>query len=541
MKFTITFFILLVGGLLQAQTLADFEELAVLPDSFLNGSDLSGGFRSGNVFLPNSFNEEFQSWSGWAISNTTDTTTPGFLNQYSAITGEGVDSSATYGVSFSSGMNILRLEDQALGQPVTGFFITNSTYAYLSMLEGDAFAKRFGGATGDDPDFFLLTIQGFSGGALTDSVVEFYLADFRFEDNSQDYIVEEWTYVDLLSLGAVDSLAFTLTSSDVGDFGMNTPAYFCVDNIETTDAEVIDPIARFESLEVLPDSFLNGSDLSGGFEVGSYFFPNSFDTTFGSWSGWAISNTTDTTTPGFLNQYSAITGMGVDMSPTYAVSFGSSRILPTGDAAGEPVPGMYITNSTYAYLSMLEGDAFAKRFGGATGDDPDFFLLTIKGHFNGEVTEDSVDFYLADFRFEDNAQDYIVDEWTYVDLSVLGPVDSICFALSSSDVGDFGMNTPAYFCVDNFGAEAPLATNIFSPISQQLTFSIFPNPSTDFIRLDYPAYAQYSLYDLSGRQLTQVTPLTPGEEIDVRQLPSGNYMVKVEGKDTLGAALFVKE
>ena len=87
MKFTITFFILLVGGLLQAQTLADFDELAVLPDSFLNGSDLSGGFRSGNVFLPNSFNEEFQSWSGWAISNTTDTTTPGFLNQYSASPG----------------------------------------------------------------------------------------------------------------------------------------------------------------------------------------------------------------------------------------------------------------------------------------------------------------------------------------------------------------------------------------------------------------------------------------------------------------------
>ena len=230
-------------------------------------------------------------------------------------------------------------------------------------------------------------------------------------------------------------------------------------------------IADFEDLEVLPDSFLNGSDLSGGFEVGSYFFPNSFDTAFSSWSGWAISNTTDTTTPGFMNQYSAITGVGVEGSPTYGVSFSFSPniIRLEADSSGQPVPGMYITNATYAYLSMRDGDSFTKKFGGVTGDDPDYFLLTIKGNFNGEVAADSIDFYLADFRFEDNTQDYIVDEWAYVDLSILGPVDSLSFALSSTDVGDFGMNTPAYFCVDNVGAEATLATgNIFSCSTRSL-------------------------------------------------------------------------
>ena len=301
-------------------------------------------------------------------------------------------------------------------------------------------------------------------------------------------------------------------------------------------------IADFEDLEVLPDSFLNGSDLSGGFEVGSYFFPNSFDTAFSSWSGWAISNTTDTTTPGFMNQYSAITGVGVEGSPTYGVSFSFSPniIRLEADSSGQPVPGIYITNATYAYLSMRDGDSFTKKFGGVTGDDPDYFLLTIKGHFNGEVTADSIDFYLADFRFEDNSQDYIVDEWTYVDLSILGPVDSLSFALSSTDVGDFGMNTPAYFCVDNVGAEATLATGIFSPVAQDLSFSVYPNPSTDFIQVDYPGTSEYTIYDLVGREMKQATSIAPGEPIDVQQLPTGNYLLKVEDGDKLGLMRFSK-
>jgi hypothetical protein len=63
-----------------------------------------------------------------------------------------------------------------------------------------------------------------------------------------------------------------------------------------------------------------------------------------------------------------------------------------------------------------------------------------------------VDAYLADFRVSDNSQDYVVDDWTFVDLGTLGTVDSLSFELSSSDTGDFGMNTPAYFALDNLDA-----------------------------------------------------------------------------------------
>ena len=61
--------------------------------------------------------------------------------------------------------------------------------------------------------------------------MDFYLADFRFADNSLDYIVRDWRFVDLSGLGVVSRLEFDLASSDSGAFGINTPAYFAMDSL----------------------------------------------------------------------------------------------------------------------------------------------------------------------------------------------------------------------------------------------------------------------------------------------------------------------
>ena len=102
---------------------------------------------------------------------------------------------------------------------------------------------------------------------------------------------------------------------------------------------------------------------------------------------------------------------------------------------------------------MLNGDSFAKKFGGGDGNDADWFLLTIRGFDTLNQDIGTVDFYLADYRFADNSQDYIVNNWELVDLSLLGTnLASLQFEYSSSDVGDWGMNTPAYFAMDDFAA-----------------------------------------------------------------------------------------
>ena len=53
--------------------------------------------------------------------------------------------------------------------------------------------------------------------------------------------------------------------------------------------------------------------------------------------------------------------------------------------------GAYFTNTTYTALSMLNGDGFAKQFGGASGTDADWYNITIEGllertrEFNAKV------------------------------------------------------------------------------------------------------------------------------------------------------------
>jgi hypothetical protein len=216
----------------------DFEDLTLAPESFYNGSDGAGGFISQGAFFNNNYNSQFGSWSGWSYSNKTDVTTPGFMNQYSAynLPYGGGDGSANYGVAFNSelGDAYVLLPD---GTTPASMRVTNTTYAALSMRDGDMFAKKFGGPDGTDPDFFVLTLHGLHANGDVTGSVHFFLADYTFQDPDLNYIVSSWTTVDLTPLGNATSLAFELTSSDIGPFGMNTPAYFAIDNLVVTSAQ----------------------------------------------------------------------------------------------------------------------------------------------------------------------------------------------------------------------------------------------------------------------------------------------------------------
>jgi len=217
---------------------ATLEDLPLLPGSYWNGSDGTGQFISAGATFVNHYNSSWGNWDGFAYSCGTDTTTLSYTN-YSAIPGSGVDGSANYALAYDpvSGYMSLNYPTILFNSPTTvsGAFFTNTTYAALAMQNGYFTAKKFGGQTGNDADWFKLTITGknVDGGAI--GFVEFFLADFRFSNTNQDYIVDQWTWVDLSSLGAVSSLTFALSSSDNDPlYGMNTPGYFALDNLVYT-------------------------------------------------------------------------------------------------------------------------------------------------------------------------------------------------------------------------------------------------------------------------------------------------------------------
>ena len=678
--------------------LVDFEDVGagLDPQDYFNGPDpdgtivtgpyddvvVLGDFRSESLTFNNAYSVDFDSWNQWAYSNKTDTVTAGYLNQFSAYPGVGADGSATFGVAFASqgdfyDLPLITRDDDDL-RSFGSLAVTNTTYAALSMLLGDSFAKKFGGDSGDDQDFFTLTIEGLDATGQPVGSVDVFLADYRFSDNTQDYILDDWITVDLGPVSSARSLSFSLSSSDVGVFGMNTPSYFAVDDIvmltpvvaldiqdtsvhendgdhattarltriggdsveaieftiEPVDEsqailptsvvipagvqhvdfpigvvdnasadgnrdivirvqadgyaetertlEIVDddplrltlefsanqidegatvsgsvmrndavphealtvdltasingrlsfsspvvipageltasfeitapeddvdhldvtvlinanaggyeegsdtlfvldndtpalgfsftqsefseqeakPTEGFELLgkRLAPESAYNGADSAGGFSAAGLAFNNEYNPSYGSWTGWAYSNTTDVTTKGYLNQYSSFTGGGAVESDTYLVGYAYSGFsVPTitrDPSQVGPFSSLDITNTTYAALSMREGDSFgAKKFGGASGDDPDFFILTIEGFDANGLSIGSVDFPLADFRFADQSLDYIVDVWSSVDVSSIGDATTLTFGLVSSDIGQYGMNTPGYFALDNIKFE----------------------------------------------------------------------------------------
>lgn len=270
------------------------------------------------------------------------------------------------------------------------------------------------------------------------------------------------------------------------------------------------------------------------FIVGGLEFENNYNAQWGSFSGWAYSNSIDVTTFGFSNQFSAIPESGAQGSGQFGVcyNFGDSRVF-VEDGSASVFNGAYFTNTTYAYLSMLNGDNFAKQFGDSTDangvvdstDGEDFFLLEIFALGADSLrTGESVDFYLADYRFADNSQDYIVNDWEFVDLSVLGAVHGLDFVLSSSDEGMFGMNTPAYFAMDNLtGGTVSITEN-----KPKVDFTIFPNPATDMVSVKLNEPSQVTLIDVSGKVLYQVFANSSQISLPINNISAGMYFVSVE-------------
>lgn len=221
------------------------------------GPEQQATFTSGGIGFVNNFS--YGLWHGFAYSKDTDIVNA-FPNQYSANTGMGHGGPGdSYGVAFgyddvtpnffdpnpfdpTSLTDLMQLPHFMLpaGGLIKGAYITNTTYATQSMLHGDQFAKAFGGVTGNDPDFFLLSAYGIDAqGNVLPVHADFYLADYRFSDNSKDYIITDWTYFDLSALAGAQTIAFNVSSSDAGPYGLNTPGYFAIDDLSFTTAVTV--------------------------------------------------------------------------------------------------------------------------------------------------------------------------------------------------------------------------------------------------------------------------------------------------------------
>lgn len=169
-------------------------------------------------------------WNGFAVSDNTDMKTSGYLNQYSVYGDGGFGGSANFGVACLYGNAEITLPEGEL-RFFDYAYITNTTYPYLAIKDGrdgpDEESHIVKGPFGNG-DWFKLTITGYDAKGDETASKEVYLADFR---DGKKFIMSEWTKVSLNLFGEVNKISFSLSSTDNGEYGMNTPAYFCIDNI----------------------------------------------------------------------------------------------------------------------------------------------------------------------------------------------------------------------------------------------------------------------------------------------------------------------
>jgi len=311
-------------------------------------------------------------------------------------------------------------------------------------------------------------------------------------------------------------------------------------------------ISNFEGVTLTSthNTVYNDSTGGGGFKSGNAYFPSQWDTSYGGyWStGWACSSVNDTITHDYHNLYGCAAYNGYNHSNKYAVgtTAGTLTLRMTDSLIGKTVMGMYICNNTYAYNGIKHGDGLSPAFSAA---NKDWFKLTVKKYFKGNLSNDSSQIYLADFRYADTTQNYILKTWIWVGLSSLGNVDSLSFALSSTKNNSFGMTTPAFFCIDNLTLNTnrdTLETGIKNYFSEN-SLNLYPNPAVTETEIVYNTIASVpvNMIDLLGNELlSQKAQSFSGLnkfKIEISTLPAGIYYVTLNAGNNFLTKKLIKQ
>ena len=118
-------------------------------------------------------------------------------------------------------------------------------------------------------------------------------------------------------------------------------------------------------------------------------------------------------------------------------SYGDVPSLSFSDGVARTLDHMYITNTSYTYNSLLNGDDYTPK---ATPED--WYSVKAVGYDAAGNKTDSTTCFLAQ-------NGHIFNDWVCWDLTKLGNVVSVKFFVDGSITNDYGLATPSYFAFDD--------------------------------------------------------------------------------------------
>lgn len=239
---------------------ATFENLYLDSESYWHCNDSRTSFVSGSYKFDSGAMPGYNYYYDFSYSNQTSTVYETLADQHKSVVGSGVNGSENYVVAYPQGGKI-HVMNNAEGDSIRGFYITNNAWTADAIVNGDGFLGAF--AQGD---YLKVIISGDNGKS-----VEAYLADYRASNAADHYYLDTWQWVDLTSLGKVKNLSFTFDGSKKNSYGLTTPAYFCLDNFngERNETTAATQTADNGSLTVDVDDFttLNEGTATKTYEI----------------------------------------------------------------------------------------------------------------------------------------------------------------------------------------------------------------------------------------------------------------------------------
>lgn len=252
MKTKLLIAILFIANTINAQTVT-FESLIVPDTGYFNGSTEYSGSgdqetitfedNGASFYVNYTDTGAYDYWSAFAYTNQTDLTTASYTNYSAYSTGGGANDSSNYVIAYlyGAGENIIFNSQKT----ITSIDLANGVWAYHYMNGSDG----SGTGTYEADDFFKVTITAILNDDTLGDSVDFYLADYT---DGNSYILDNWSTVDLSSLGVVKGLNIQLSVLD-----NLTPTYVCIDDIVYSPTASANDTNFEDNISVYPNPTTN--------------------------------------------------------------------------------------------------------------------------------------------------------------------------------------------------------------------------------------------------------------------------------------------
>lgn len=300
-------------------------------------------------------------------------------------------------------------------------------------------------------------------------------------------------------------------------------------------------VLDFENLQIPDTGFWNGSDPSiynGGFGNQHIFLHNSYNSQWDYWEGFSFSNWTDTITNSYTNQWSCYAGTA-HSGQIFALGYvpidfysGNYPTIPININFTRPlkIDSLFLTNSTFTAKTIKEGSNFNQPF-----SDGDFYLIRIYAIKNTD-TLDTIEVYLADYR---NGQTFIAKNWIKVDFSHLNDsLTALSFDAYTTDVGQWGPNTPLYFCLDDIYYSIKSNTTFENSLTAS-NIKIYPNPAKNFFYINEDC-RKIELFSIDGKKILEIHSYSANTPIYIQQSNYSTFVVRITKENAQKTAILLK-